>query len=331
MKHVALFLFAAIGCLTTSRTLASPPDTSLTLERTIPLNDVSGRIDHLAVDLARQRLIVAELGNDTVEVIDITAGKVVHRFAGLKEPQGVAYDPDADLIVVASAGDGTVRLFNGASFEAAGVIPLGDDADNIRIDPRNGQVVVGYGSGALAVIDPRARTTVSIAKLTAHPEGFQLAPDGGKIFLNVPDAHEIAVIDRASGRQTASWKADARSNFPMAVVDEGATIASVFRNPSRLVIFQVESGKIAATIPTCGDADDLFFDAKRRRLYVSCGEGVVDVVAWDGKTATELTRIATASGARTSLFVPQFDRLFVASRAGWMGGGAAILVFRTSP
>ncbi len=331
MRCIAVLLFAMIGCLATALSLASPTDAPLTLERTIPLKNVSGRIDHLAIDLARKRLIVAELGNDTVEVIDIAAGTVVHRFSGLKEPQGLAYVSDGDLIVVASAGDGTVRLFNGTTFEPTGVIPLGDDADNIRVDPRNGQVTVGYGGGALAVIDPRTRAILSTVKLAAHPESFQLAPDGGKIFVNVPDAREIAVVDRVSGRQIGSWKADARSNFPMAVVDDGAVIASVFRSPARLVMFRPDSGEVTATLSTCGDSDDVFSDTKRHRLYVSCGEGAVDVIGWDGKTVAELSRITTASGARTSFFVPQLDRLFVASRAGWMGGSAAILIFRPSP
>jgi WD40 repeat protein len=332
MGRFALLLFAVLGWLATECALASAPDAPLTLERTIPLKGVSGRIDHLAIDPARQRLIVAELGNDTVDVIDLAASQVLHRIAGLKEPQGVAYVPDGDLIVVASAGDGTVRLFNGTTFEPAGVIALGDDADNIRVDPRSGQVIVGYGSGALATIDPRTRATRGAMKLAAHPEAFQLSPDGGKIFVNVPDAREVAVIDRANGKQVASWKApDARSNFPMAVAVDGTVIATVFRSPSRLMLFRQASGEVAATLGTCGDADDVYFDDKRRRLYVSCGAGVVDVIGWDGKAAMELSRIATASGARTSLFVPQLDRLFVASRAGWMGGGAAILVFRPSP
>jgi DNA-binding beta-propeller fold protein YncE len=330
MWRVAASFFAVLACLATSHALAA--SAPLILERAIPLKDVTGRIDHLAIDPARQRLIVAELGNDTVDIIDIAAGRVLHRIAGLKEPQGLAYAQDSDLIVVASAGDGTVQLFDGTCFAAVGIIALGDDADNIRIDPHRGQIIVGYGGGALALIDPRTRTVSGTVKLAAHPEGFQLAPDGGTIFVNVPDAREIAVVDRSSGKQTAHWKTpDTRSNFPMAVADDGAAIASVFRSPSRLTVFRPASGEIAATTATCGDADDVFFDARRRRFYVSCGEGAVAVLGWDGTTASELGRIATASGARTSLFVPQLDRLFVAARAGWLGGDAAILVFRPSP
>jgi DNA-binding beta-propeller fold protein YncE len=306
-------------------------DTPLTLERTIPLKNVSGRIDHMGIDLKRQRLIVAELGNDTVDVIDVAGGQVVRRLTGLKEPQGIGYVADADLIAVASAGDGTVRLFDGASFTPAGTIALGDDADNVRVDAKTGQLIVGYGDGALAFIDPHQRKVTGTVKLKAHPESFQLSPEGSTMFVNVPDAREIAVVDPAQAKQTADWKTgDARSNFPMALTDDGI-VASVFRSPPRLILFRQASGEVAADLSTCGDADDVFFDGKRRRFYVSCGEGAVDVIGWDGKAAVELGRVPTASGARTSLFVPDLDRLFVASRAGLLGGSAAILVFRPAP
>jgi DNA-binding beta-propeller fold protein YncE len=325
----------AAALLALAASLAAAPyasaEAQLTLERTIPLKDVSGRIDHMAVDLKRQRLIVAELGNDTVEIIDLGSGEVVHRLAGLKEPQGVGYVADGDLIAVASAGDGTVRLFNSTSFAPAGTISLGEDADNVRVDAKTGQLVVGYGDGALAFIDPRQSKVTGTVKLKAHPESFQLSPDGSAVFVNVPDAREIAVVDRSQAKQGAGWKiGDARSNFPMALTNDGF-VASVFRSPARLTVFRQASGEAAASLATCGDADDVFFDGKRRRFYVSCGEGAVDVIGWGGKAAVELGRVATASGARTSLFVPELDRLFVASRAGLLGSSAAILVFRPAP
>lgn len=121
---------------------------------TIALPDTGGRIDHMAVDLVHKRLFVAELGNDTVDVVDLAAAKVIHRIAGLKEPQGIGYEPNANLLIVANGGDGTVCFFSGGNFAPLGVLALGDDADNLRIDPRSGHVIVGYGSGALAIIDP---------------------------------------------------------------------------------------------------------------------------------------------------------------------------------
>jgi len=311
---------------------AADSEPPLVLERTIPLTDVSGRIDHMAVDLRRGRLFVAELGNGTVDVVDLATGRAIHRFAGLKESQGVGYSPQANLIAIASAGDGSVRLFKGEDFLPAGVVSLGEDADNVRFDVRTGQFVVGYGSGGLAVLDPASRSFMSSIKLPAHPEGFQLDPSTRRAFVNVPDAGQVAVVDLTAGKQIASWRVPGlKANFPMALDSTGSVLATVFRSPPRLVLMDTNTGAVTANLPTCGDADDVFFDAKLLRLYVSCGEGFVDVLQGDTAGYHLLTRIPTHSGARTSLFVPELDRLFVAARAGLLGSDAALLVFRPRP
>ena len=105
----------------------------------------------------------------------------------------------------------------------------------------------------------------------------------------------------------------------------------VYRSPARLVLLDSASGMVRANQETCGDADDVFFDARRQRIYVSCGSGSVDVFQGDGGVYRLAARIATRSGARTSLFVPELDRLFVAQRAGLLGSKAALLVFRPNP
>ena len=328
-RHLVAIL-AALVCMMGGGRAAEVP-APLVLERTIALKGVTGRIDHLAVDLARKRLFVAELGNGTVDVIDLASGAVIHRIEGLKEPQGLAYAPAADILAVASAGDGSVRLFHGAELSPAGTVDLANDADNIRLDTRTGNLVVGYGSGGLAVIDPTKASVLSRIPLQAHPEGFQLDPETRRAFVNVPDARQVAVVDMDAGRQTASWRMpDLRANFPMALDATHSMVAVVFRNPARLVIFDVTTGIPTGTLMTCGDADDVFFDAKRRRVYVSCGAGNVDAWQQDGSTYRRLSFLKTASGARTSLFVPDLDRLFVAARAGFFGLGsdAAILVLR---
>ena len=155
---------------------AADPELPLVLERTIPLPGVSGRVDHMAVDLRRGRLFVAELGNGTVDVVDLAAGKAIHRIAGMKEPQGIGYSPQADVIAVASAGDGSVRLFKGEGFSPLGVVSPGEDADNVHLDARTGHLVIGYGNGGLAVLDPVGRSVVGTIRLPAHPEGFQFDP-----------------------------------------------------------------------------------------------------------------------------------------------------------
>jgi YVTN family beta-propeller protein len=165
-------------------------------ESTIPLPDVRGRIDHMAIDRGRQHLIVAALGNDTVEVVDLGSGKPRWHIGGLKEPQGVTYADKADVLFVANAGDGSVRVFRAEDLKPLGQIDLKKDADNIRIDARNNTVVVGYGDGGLAIIDPVTRDVIATVPLQGHPEGFQIEPTTRRAFVNVPDAKQIAVAAR---------------------------------------------------------------------------------------------------------------------------------------
>ncbi len=250
----------------------------------------------------------------------------------LKEPQGVAYADKADVMFVASAGDGSVRIFHADDFKPLGRIDLKKDADNIRIDVRNNNIVVGYGDGGLAIIDPVTRSVIGTIALKGHPEGFQIEPKSGRAFVNVPDAKQIAVVDLDARRQIAEWKVPgAGGNFPMALDSANGVLAAVFRSPSRLLLLDTKIGAISANLPTCGDADDVFFDARRARIYVSCGAGEIAVFQRDGGTYRPLASIPTASGARTSLFVPELDRLFLAVRAGLLGSAASIQIFRPTP
>lgn len=305
---------------------------ALQLEAKIPLGNVSGRIDHMAIDLARQRLFVAELGNNSVGIVDLNSRSVIRTIGGLKEPQGVAYVPSMATLYVTNAGDGSVRLFMGPDYAATGQIDLGDDADNIRVDIAANQIIVGYGGGGLAVIDVASSRKVGDIPLGVHPEGFQLDPGGNQVFVNLPRAKAIAVVDRQSGKQTASWPmGTAGGNFPMALDKEAGHVLTAFRTPpAKLGVFSTKDGALVASPEICGDADDVFVDAKRRRVYVSCGEGFLDVLDSEWSAYRRVARIPTVAGARTSLFVPELDRLLLAVRAS-SGEPAAIWVFRPIP
>ena len=316
----ASFIWAAV----TDAQTASPP---LILEAKIPLGQVRGRIDHLGIDIKRQRLLVAELGNNSLGVVDLAAGKVLRRIADLSEPQGVAYVPFADSVFVANAGDGSVRVLRGDDLTSIGRIELGDDADNVRVDTARNRVLVGYGKGALAVIDPASLSKTADIRLKAHPEGFQIDETGTQVFVNVPDAREIGVVDLATGSTGSLPTQGAGSNFPMAIDGEAHQVLVVFRSPPILMALSSQDGHVVAKAETCGDADDVFVDRKRRRVYVSCGQGVVDVLEASEGGYRRLARVPTVSGARTSLFVPELDRLFVAVRAA-SNEAAAIWVFQ---
>jgi DNA-binding beta-propeller fold protein YncE len=303
----------------------------LQLEAKIPLGNVSGRIDHMAVDLARHRLFVAALGNDSLAVVDLEARRLDRIIGELAEPQGVGYDPATDTLYVANAGDGSVRLFKGVDLSPGERIELGSDADNIRVDSKAGRVFIGHGDGALAAIDASTRDKVASAPLKAHPESFQLDGNTNRIFVNVPNNGAIDVVDRVTGQTVASWPTEGRSaNFAMALDHARQHVLIAFRRPAELGVFSVADGKLLASVPICGDVDDLFVDSKRDRVYVSCGEGFLDVLAVEGALYRQIAHVATAIGARTSLFVPELDRLLLAVPAKGETQ-AAIWVFHPSP
>ncbi len=311
-------LMLAVGLLLggAHSTVRAADTALLRLEAKIPLGEVRGRIDHLAFDSSRQYVYVAELGNDSVGVVDTKQGKLVRTLTGLRHPQGIGYVPSSDTVYVANEGDGSVRLFRGADFAPTGTIALLDDADNVRVDDAAHRVFVGYGSGALAVIDSTSQQKISELRLNAHPESFQLEKGGQRIFVNVPDVGEITVAYRDGRQKNESWAtAGLRANFPMALDESSGRIFTVFRHPSKVGVIDEKSGRSLATLATCGDSDDLFFDRKRQRLYVICGEGFIDVfIQVQGQLRLQ-SHIATVAGARTGLFVPDLDRLFLAVRS----------------
>src|SRR5947199_2361616 len=282
---------------------SAEPSAPLQLEAKISLGNVAGRIDHMAYDTPRNRLFVAELGNNSVGVVDINARKVIHRISGLKEPQGVAYLAARDLIYIANGGDGMVRIHRGSDFSPAALIPLGGDADNIRLDPSTNRIVVGYGKGALAIIDPAGGAKVADIALKAHPESFQVDPESERIFVNLPETQTIALVSKTTGQEPANWPQTYGGNYAMALDNEKHRVFVVFRDPAKFVALAKDTGAVVAEADTCGDVDDLFLDAKRQRVYVSCGQGFIDVLDARDAGFVRLARIATVPGARTSLFV----------------------------
>jgi DNA-binding beta-propeller fold protein YncE len=189
-------------------------------------------------------------------------------------------------------------------------------------------VYVGYGDGALAVIDPTCRKKIADVPLQGHPESFQLAPNGSEIFVNVPDADQIAVVSRETNRQIASWPTGSlRANYPLALDTEKNRVISVFRHPARLQAFEMRTGRALSGTAVCSDSDDVFVDSNRHRVYVICGQGYVDVLDASGDAFNSVGRFTTSGGSRTGLYVPDLERLIVAIRAA-RGEPAALWVLK---
>jgi DNA-binding beta-propeller fold protein YncE len=293
---------------------SAPGQEPVNLVKTIELPSVEGRFDHMAIDTAGQRLFVAALGNNTVEVINVKEGLHLKSLPGFREPQGIAFLPDLKLVAVANGqGDG-VQLIDADNYLVAKSVRLGDDSDNVRYEAGAKRVFVGFGGGAVAAVDPAAGQLLGQAKLAGHPESFQLERSGPRTFVNVPSADQIAVVDRTAMKVTATWPVTtAKSNFPMALDEANHRLFVGCRRPAKVLVYDTTAGKEVGAFDIVGDTDDLWYDATRNRLYVSGGEGFIDVFQQqDGSRFIRVAHVATAAGARTSLFVPDQNRLYLA-------------------
>ena len=292
---------------------AHAEEKALKLKQTIPLPGVEGRIDHFALDASGERLFVCALGNNTVEVLDLRKGERVHSITGLGAPQGIAYIPELDRLFVANDKGGIFKIYDAKSFQTVGELNFKDDADNVRYDDATKKIYVGFGSGGIAVVNAPDGKQIGSIKLSAHPEAFELEKNGKRIFVNVPNARQVAVIDRDKGEIVATWKTDlAFGNFPMALDETNHRLFVGCRLPAKLVVLNTESGDVVTKTDISGDPDDVFYDNKRHRIYAICGAGKIDVIEQtDPNTYKASGKIDTASGARTGLFVLEQDVLFV--------------------
>src|SRR5438067_3072881 len=256
----------------------------LKLSARIPLANVNGRMDHLAVDIDGQRIFATAFDNHTLEVIDMRTGKQVGTIRDLDEPQGAYYDAAGKRLFVASGGDGTAKVFNGTSLQLMTTAKLGQDADNVRFDARRNHVIAGYGGekflygkptreqgdGALAILDSTGKIVARIPT-AAHPESFQLEKAGNRVFINVPDKMEIQVADLATNRTIAHWPAaGCADNFPMQLDEIHHRLFVACRNPTSLMAFDMTTGKPVANLrlDPAVFSDDLFYDAAKGRIYV---------------------------------------------------------------
>jgi DNA-binding beta-propeller fold protein YncE len=292
----------------------------LRLVQTIPLS-VDGRLDHLSADVKGMRLFVAALGNNSVEVIDLRAGLAIRSIPGPQKPQGVWYVEGQKKLFVASGNDGMCRVYDGETLALIESIKLDVGADLVGYNPRKNLLYVGYGGedakkdfGNVAIIDARKNRHIGDIRTKVHPGGVLVDDSGRRIYITLPALSEIAVIDAKSNQITKSWEAvEAKRTVTFALDTANGRLFVGTRTPGHVIVYDTASFKPKADFPTVGLLDGIFFDTRRKRLYVSGGEGFVDVFQQqDADRYTPLARIPTRPIARTSLFVPELNRYYVA-------------------
>jgi DNA-binding beta-propeller fold protein YncE len=207
-------------------------EASLKLTHTVLLNGVKGRLDHFAIDTQGQRLFLAALGNSTLEVIDLAANKRVQSVPGMSKPTGVLYLSEAKQVCVANGDDGTLKILDGGDFKVLDNLTGLDDADNLRFDAKNNLAWLGYADGSLGVVDVATKKHIASVKLARHPESFQVEHKGSRIFVNVPDAKQVAVVDRGKRAVVTTWPMEKfQANFPMALDEANHRLFPPFLSP----------------------------------------------------------------------------------------------------
>ena len=295
-----LFFLPAVG----------PP--RLELVQTIPLQGKAGRLDHLALDAKGQRLFVANLSNASLDVVDLRGGKLLKQIPGQRKIQGVAFVPDSDRIFVCNGDDGVCNVFAGRDYALLKSIKL-PGADNVRYDPKSGRVYISHADRALSALDAKTMEIVATIQLPGPPEAFQLDPAGQRLYLNCHSPAQVAVIDLTASKVISTYPLkEAKANYPLAFDPAGERIFVGCRQPPRILVLDAKTGQKQTQLDIPKDTDDLFHDARRKRLYATCGEGYLAVIEERAPDRFELVeKIATAKLARTGLFDPESGRLYV--------------------
>src|SRR5439155_5262691 len=272
----------------------------LELIQTIDLKGPAGRLDHLALDAKHGRLFVANMANSSLDVVDLKAGKLLKQIPGQKGIQGIAYASDLDRIFVGNGEGNACNVFDGENYKLLKSIPL-DDADNVRYQPSTRRIYVAHAEKSLSVIDAKTFETLAEIKVLGQPESFLLESKRSRLYLNVPSAREVTVIDTQKKKAIADYKLTlAEKNYPMALDEANHRLFIGCRSKPMIVVLDTETGKEVTSVPIPGDIDDVFYDAKRKRIYASCGEGFLAVIQQTDADHYELlAQIATVTGART--------------------------------
>ncbi|QEC70270.1 YncE family protein [Panacibacter ginsenosidivorans] len=299
------------------------------LEKVIEMPGLDGRIDHMAINIKDNIIYVAALGNNTVEVVDLNKGVLIHSIKGIEEPQGIAYIPEQNEIAVAGGDNGDCVFINAATFKTVATIRLNSDADNIRYDADERKIYVGYGNGGIALLDPASHKQTGNVKLSAHPESFQLDKKNNRMYVNLPDANSIAIIDLKNFTLVHTWNTNKyKANFPMTLDTSHNLVFIGYRHPAMLVGYNSNDGREIYTNELAGDADDIFYDEAKQEIFATGGDGSINIFKKiNDSSYKKIADIPTRQGARTSLLIPSLQTFVVAERAA-NGKSAALAVYR---
>lgn len=303
---------------------------------TTDLPDISGDVDHLAIDTTGQRLFLAAEDNGTLRVINLKTGKLENTVKGFNTPHSILFLPDQNELYITD-GSKAVQVLDATTFQVKKTIATTPGADSIGVDRANhllfavsGGKDVSMTRSLISVVDTKSGTLVKEIPIdAAHVEAMALEKSGSKLYINVTDKNYLAVFDRNTGKMLAQWHiAEAKQNAPIAFDEANKRLFIVCRDPGKLVVLDSTTGRSIASFTTGARADEVIFDPTHRRIYVASGEGKIFAYEQvDADHYKELTPIESAPGAKTALLNPDCSRLFVAVSPGEGKTGAKILAY----
>jgi DNA-binding beta-propeller fold protein YncE len=312
---------------------------ALKFVQSIPLADVDGRIDHFSIDVNGRRAFLAALTKNTIEVVDLKAGRVIRTLPGFAKPQGVRFVAELNRLFVATGMDGALKMLDGTTLAVLRTANVSLGADAIGYDPRSQILYVGSGggdankeSGDFTAFSAATGDQIAAIVTDAHAGGSVVDQRGQHLYVLVPEKAEVLVLDRKTRAQAAKWTIPGiQKNVAVDIDENNHRLFLGVRTPASVVVLDSNSGAVVASIPTVGTLDGLSYDPATRRIYTSGGEGFVDVTQQiDADHYERIARIPTGPTARTSMFVPEWRRLYVAVPRD-KDRGAELRVFEVVP
>lgn len=339
MKFRKLAIASCILFCTVSTALAGPSE-PLKFEGRTNIPGYTGDFDHFAADIKTNRLFLAAEDHGTVEVFNLKTGKHEKTLHVVDTPHAFFFVPGTNRMIITDSGKDLSPILDATTYKVLGHIKLAPGADSSVYDPSTGHFYIVTGGGDVGMkvsylneIDPKTGRLLRKLKFNSdHTEAVRAEQHGHRLFVNIADKNEVAVVDKRTLKVIARWPiSGAKTNLCMAFDEADHRLFIVTRNPTKMFVLNSDNGKTVATLDVPAIVDGVFYDRARRRIYVPGAVGEIGVYQQiDADHYRELARVPSAIGAKSGLLVPQLNRLYVAASPGKRTGGA-ILWYAVEP
>ena len=336
-KLLGLVFAFFIAFAPNARSQEKPP---LKLIATTPLPDFTGDFDHFAVDLKGKRLFLTAEDHKTVEVFDLE-GKRIHSITGFGQPHAAVVLSDGNIVVTDGDGFGRVALVDGKDYKIISTIKLPPGVDGAVFNPVNQYYYVESGgddAGAkthvINIIDTKAFKLVGEITLPGnHSEAMAIDHTGKKMYINLTGADQVGVVDLDTSKLIAKWPVpDAQTANALVLDEPNHRVFIATRKPARFFVYDTDTGKVVTTLPTAEMHDDMWFDVARKRIYVTGTETTAVLEQRDADHYSHIADVPAGFQAKTSIFVPELNRLYIAvSGKGKPDAKLSLQIFDVQP